>query len=159
VKIVEKRLYIEASPTRVYELLTRADLLVQWMAPIASVNPEPGGMITWTHESGDTVVGEFVVLVPARRIVFTFGWSREEVGIPAGDTTVEIELRPSGTGTDLHLVHRGLDGPMADAHAGGWDNYINRLATVAEGRDPGEDPLASERVPSARDLGSRSTTE
>ena len=158
-RLVAKRLYIDSPPTRVYELLTQADLFVQWMAPIAEVIPEPGGLTTWTHQSGDTVMGEFVELVPARRIVFTFGWCREEIEVPPGTTTVEIELRPSGTGTDLRLVHRGLDGPMSDAHSGGWDNYVARLATLAEGRDPGEDPLASERVPSARDLGSHETTE
>ena len=42
---------------------------------------------------------------------------------------------------------------MADAHSGGWTNYLARLAAVAEGRDPGPDPLAAERVPAACDLG------
>jgi len=153
VKLVEKQLFIDAPPTYVYELLTQADLLIEWMAPIATVIPERGGLITWTHQGGDTVRGEFVELVPSRRIVFTFGWNREEIEVAPGTTTVEIDLRPWGTGTDLRLVHRGLDGPMADAHSGGWDNYLARLATLAEGRDLGEDPLASERVPTARDLG------
>ena len=61
---------------------------------------------------------------------------------------MEIDLRPCDGGTELHLVHRGLPGPMADAH-GGWTNYLARLAAVAEGRDPGPDPLAAERVPAA----------
>jgi hypothetical protein len=38
---------------------------------------------------------------------------------------------------------------MADAHDGGWSNYLSRLAAVAEGRDPGPDPLAAERVPAS----------
>jgi ketosteroid isomerase-like protein len=41
---------------------------------------------------------------------------------------------------------------MTDAHDGGWANYLHRLATAAAGRDPGPDPLADERVPSASDL-------
>jgi hypothetical protein len=41
---------------------------------------------------------------------------------------------------------------MADAHAGGWANYLGRLAATAEGRDPGPDALAHERVPSAAEL-------
>ena len=109
-----------ASPTDVYALLTQADLLVEWMAPIARVDPRPGGEITWTHVNGDTVSGEFVELVENRRIVFTYGWDRAEVGIPPGSTTVEIDLRPKRGGTELRLVHRGLEGPMADAHFGGW---------------------------------------
>ena len=60
---------------------------------------------------------------------------------------------PKGTGTQLHLVHRGLTGPMADAHAGGWSHYLGRLAAVAEHRDPGPDVLAAERVPTVAQLG------
>ena len=148
-KLVERRLFIDAPPARVYELLTDAALLIEWMAPVADLDTQPGGSITWTHLSGDSVIGAFVELRPARRIVFTYGWAREDVGIPPGSTTVEIDLLPKDGGTDLRLVHRGLAGPMADAHNGGWSNYLSRLAAVAEGRDPGPDPLAAQRVPSS----------
>jgi uncharacterized protein YndB with AHSA1/START domain len=60
------------------------------MAPRATVIAEVGGLITWTHQSGNTVVGEFVELVEPRRIVFTFGWEREEVEVAPGTTTFEI---------------------------------------------------------------------
>jgi uncharacterized protein YndB with AHSA1/START domain len=154
-KLVERRIVIAASPDHVYELLTDAQQLMEWMAPRAELDPQPGGALTWTHANGDSVIGRFVELVPARRIVFTYGWDREDVRIPPGSTTVEIDLRPHDRGTELHLVHRGLAGPMADAHAGGWNNYLARLAALAEGRDPGPDPLAAERVPAAHDLGLR----
>jgi uncharacterized protein YndB with AHSA1/START domain len=149
VKLVDKRVFIDALPEVVYELLTDARLLVEWMGPIAHIEPRAGGTITWTHANGDTVAGTFLELVPSRRIVFTYGWDREDVGIPHGSTTVEIELRPRDGGTELHLVHRGLTAQMADAHSGGWANYLGRLAAVAEGRDPGPDALVNERVPSA----------
>lgn len=152
-KLVDKRIFIDAPPTEVYSLLTRAELLIEWLAPVADLDPRPGGTITWTHHNGDTVAGQFVELVADRRIVFTYGWDRPDVGIPFGSTTVEIDLRPRDGGTDLHLVHRGLEGPMADAHAGGWTNYLSRLAIRASGRDAGPDPLVAERVPTRRDLG------
>ena len=154
-KLVDRRIFIAATPARVYELLTDAELLVEWMAPRADVDAVPGGALTWKHHNGDSVIGTFVELVPARRIVFTYGWDREDVCVPPGSTTVEIDLRPRDGGTELHLVHRGLAGPMADAHRGGWDNYLVRLAAVAEDRDPGPDPLEHERVPAAVDLGIR----
>jgi len=119
------------------------------MAPIADLDAQPGGSLRWTHLNGDSVIGEFLELLPDRRIVFTYGWDREDVGIPPGSTTVEIDLLPRGGGTELRLVHRGLSGPMTEAHDGGWSNYLARLAALAEGRDPGPDPLAAERVPSA----------
>jgi uncharacterized protein YndB with AHSA1/START domain len=149
VKLVDQRLYIDASPAQVYELLTEPARLAEWMAPVVQADVRPGGALTWTHLNGDTVVGVYVELVPERRVVFTYGWDRDDVGVPPGSTIVEIDLRPRGGGTDLHLVHRGLAGPMADAHAGGWANYLRRLGAVAEGRDPGPDQLAGERVPTA----------
>lgn len=152
-KLVDKRLFIDAPPATVYRLLTTADLLMEWMAPVARLDPRPGGEISWTHENGDTVSGEYIELVENRRVVFTYGWDRIDVGVPAGSTTVEIDLRPTRGGTELHLVHRGLEGPMADAHAGGWANYLARLAARAEGRDPGPDSLADGRVPTRRELG------
>ena len=151
-KLIERELFIDAPPERVFELLTDAELLIEWMAPEAELDARVGGQIRWTHLEGDSVIGNFVELVPARRVVFTFGWDRPDVAVPPGSTTVEIDLRPARGGTQLRLVHRGLSGPMADAHAGGWTNFLARLAALAEGRDPGPDPLAGERVPAAADL-------
>lgn len=151
-KLVERVMHIDADVHDVYLLLTDPEQFVRWMAPTATLDPSPGGIVTWTHHNGDVVCGSYVEVVPDRRIVFTFGWERTDVEVPPGSTTVEIDLRPKEGGTELRLVHRGLAGPMADAHAGGWTNYLGRLAAVAEGRDPGPDVLAAERVPSARAL-------
>ena len=129
-KLVERRLSIAAAPQVVYELLTTAEGLQQWMATSAEVVAEPGGRIRWTHEDGSTCAGEFVELVPARRIVFTYGWETGRFDdVPPGSTTVEITLRPEGDGTDLHLVHRGLVGPTADEHQYGWTYFLDRLAS------------------------------
>ena len=154
-KLVDKRIVIAAPPSDVYALLTQADLLIEWMAPMARLDPRPGGEVTWTHHNGDAVRGEFVELVPDRRVVFTYGWERVDVGVPPGSTVVEIDLHPVSAGTELHLVHRGFEGPMANAHSGGWDNYLARLATRAAGGDPGRDALAGERVPTTLELGLR----
>lgn len=154
-RLVDRRIFIDAAPARVYELLTDATLLARWMAPQVVTDPQPGGSVSWTHVNGDSVIGEYVELVPARRVVFTYGWDRPDVEIPPGSTTVEITLRPVRGGTELHLVHRGLSDPMADAHSGGWANYLGRLAACAEGRDPGEDPFRHESVPAARALTDR----
>lgn len=152
-KLVEQTLEIAAPPAVVYDLFTDATQLVRWMAPSAEVDACVGGTIRWTHANGDSCIGEFVELVPSRRITFTYGWDRPDVEIPPGTTTVQIHLEPHGVdGTRLRLVHRGLSDPMADAHAGGWTNYLQRLAAVAAGHDPGPDPLAGERVPAAAEL-------
>lgn len=152
-KLVEREVFINAPPAVVYECLTDATRFVEWMAPDVQLDPTPGGAVSWTHSNGDRVVGAFVELVPSRRLVFSYGWDRQDVGVPPGSTTVAIELHPRDGGTQLRLVHSGLAGPMADAHAGGWDNYLARLAAVAAGEDPGPDPLAGERVPTAKAVG------
>jgi uncharacterized protein YndB with AHSA1/START domain len=119
------------------------------MAEDAILDATPGGVVRWTHPNGDTVSGRYVEVEPARRIVFTYGWERADVGIPPGSTTVEIDLisQPDGT-TLLKLVHRGLEDGAADAHHGGWAHYLGRLRRIAEGEHVGADPWADRRVPS-----------
>jgi uncharacterized protein YndB with AHSA1/START domain len=151
-KLVDRTVFIDASPHHVYRLLTDGTSLTEWMAPEARSDPRPGGELTWTHLSGDRVIGQFLELVPGRRVVFSFGWDRRDIEVPEGSTVVEIDLTPQDGGTVLRLVHRGLEGPMADAHEGGWTNYLARLAAVAAGCNPGPDALANQRVPSASQL-------
>jgi uncharacterized protein YndB with AHSA1/START domain len=151
-KLVRRSIHIGAPPSLVYELLTRPALFIQWMAESADIDARPGGRIHWTHANGDSCSGHFVELVVDRRIVFTYGWERPDVEIPPGSTTVEIDLVPRADGTELRLVHRGLVGPMADAHGEGWAHYLGRLANRAEGRSPGLDPWSDRRVPAACEL-------
>jgi uncharacterized protein YndB with AHSA1/START domain len=154
VKLVVQELTIAAPAHVVYELLTDPGQFVRWMAEEASLDPRPGGTVRWTHANGDTCSGEYVELVPGRRVVFSYGWERAEVEIPPGSTTVEIDLTPTdGGGTVLRLVHRGLGDRAADAHHGGWSHYLDRLCRLAVGRAPGPDPFATIRVPTAAELG------
>jgi uncharacterized protein YndB with AHSA1/START domain len=154
VKLVVQELTIAAPTDVVYRLLTDPAGFVRWMAEEAVLDPRPGGVVRWTHANGDTCSGEFVELVAGRRVVFSYGWERAEVGIPPGSTTVEIDLAPTDDGgTRLRLVHRGLAGPMADAHHGGWRHYLDRLRRLATGDDPGPDPFATIRVPTPAEPG------
>jgi uncharacterized protein YndB with AHSA1/START domain len=152
VKLVVQELPVAAPPAVLYELLVDPVRFLEWMADAAVLEPVPGGVIEWTMANGDRCAGRYVELVPDRRVVFTYGWERADVGIPPGSTTVEIDLvaRPDGT-TLVKLVHRGLDPPAADAHHGGWMHYLDRLGRAAEGAPPGPDPWVTERVPTAEE--------
>jgi uncharacterized protein YndB with AHSA1/START domain len=153
VKLAVQELTVAAPVEDVYALLTDPALFVTWMAEDATLVPVPGGVVRWSHANGDTVAGRFVELVPPRRVVFTYGWERREVGIPPGSTTVEIDLVAVGPDeTRLRLVHRGLGDAAADAHAGGWAHYLGRLAACARGAPPGPDPWADRRVPTPAEL-------
>lgn len=152
-KLVIQQLVIRASAERVFQLLTDPVQFGQWMAQDAILDATEGGIVRWTHPNGDTVSGRYVEVESPRRLVFTYGWERAEVGIPPGSTTVEIDLisQPDGS-TLLKLVHRGLEDGAADAHHGGWAHYLNRLHRTGEGEDVGADPWADRRVPNREEL-------
>ncbi|OBG35182.1 SRPBCC domain-containing protein [Mycobacterium sp. E3198] len=148
-KLVIQQLAVRATRERVFELFTDPEQFGQWMAEGAALDATPGGVVRWTHPNGDTVSGRYVEVDPPRRIVFTYGWERADVGIPPGSTTVEIDLTSQADGTTLvKLVHRGLDDGAARAHDGGWTHYLDRLRRNAEGDDVGADPWADRCVPS-----------
>ncbi len=84
--------------------------------------------------------GEYVEVVPHRRIVFTWGWEGDGSPLPPGASTVEISLTPDGEGTIVRLRHLGLSPEQRHAHAEGWDLYMPRLRLAAIGQDPGPVP-------------------
>jgi uncharacterized protein YndB with AHSA1/START domain len=81
-----------------------------------------------------SVRGEYVEVVRNRRVVFTWGWEGPGAAVGPGGSTVEIDLEPHGKGTRLRLVHRGLPAGELASHTEGWDYFLPRLISVAEGR-------------------------
>lgn len=137
-RIVTVEQHIEAPPSTVYAYLTRAERWVTWQGTDATLDPQPGGIFRIEMGTGDTARGQFVELVPDRRVVFTWGWI-DRSGIPPGSTIVEIVLEPAGQGTLVRLTHRDLPTDEADTHRAGWWHYLARLAQIAAGFDPGPD--------------------
>jgi uncharacterized protein YndB with AHSA1/START domain len=139
---IVREIYIEASPEETFPYLTDSDKYLRWMGVSAELDPRPGGLFKVDPNGRDVISGKFIAIEPPRRIVFTWGWAEAGRPVPAGSTTVEIELIPQGTGTLLRLVHRGLSGIDRDKHATGWPHYLARLKTAAAGGEPGLDPFA-----------------
>jgi uncharacterized protein YndB with AHSA1/START domain len=142
--VVRRTVEIAASPETVWELLVDPVKALRWWGVGAELDPRPGGAIRVRVIPGSVASGEFVEVEPPRRLVYTWGWEEGGGGpelVPAGSSTVEIELEPTESGTSLTLVHRGLPNEeSAGAHGEGWDNYLPRLAVAAAGGDPGRDP-------------------
>jgi uncharacterized protein YndB with AHSA1/START domain len=131
--------YIEAEPAVVYRYLTESTRWARWQGVEATIEARPKGLFAMTMGNGMRARGQFVELIPHRRVVFTWGWIGHP-GVPPGSTTVEIDLVPKEAGTLVVLTHRGLPDEEVPAHLGGWDHYLGRLGRVAVGMDPGPDP-------------------
>lgn len=140
--MVEREIAIAASPETVWGFLVDPEKAVLWMGQAATFELRPGGLYRVEVIPGDTASGEFVEIDPPRRLVYTWGWEPGSGdSVPVGSTTVELELISTGEGTLLRLSHRELPSAEAAArHKHGWDHYLERLALVAAGGDPGADP-------------------
>ena len=129
---------IGAPPATVYRYLTESDKWKLWQGASATLDANPGGIFSMVMGNGMNARGQFVELVPDRRVVFTWGWI-DQPGIPPGSTTVEIELNPTDAGTLLVLTHRSIPADEAPMQQMGWLHYLPRLALAAAGTDPGPD--------------------
>ena len=86
--------------------------------------------------------GHFVELDPPRRLVFTWGWEMPGNPVPAGSSTVTVDLLAAPAGTLVRLTHTGLPielGNDANAAAlGEWLYGAGRGSQLAlRGKVPG----------------------
>jgi len=144
-----KEMYIDASPELVFRYLTEPDKMLRWMGLSLEIDPRPGGTFRLDPNGQELIRGEYLEVIPPRRIVFTWGWEQGNTKVPAGSTIVEIDLIRRGKGTVLRLTHRNLP-PEEDVrsnHEYGWSHHFGRLKVAAEGGDPGPDPCWIEKPP------------
>ena len=139
---IVREIYIDARPEDVFPYLTNGDQYSLWMGLSAELDARPGGLYRVVPNAQNVLRGEFLVVDPPRRVVFSWGFEGDGHAVPAGSTTVEIELIPQGEGTLLRLTHRDAPPDYGERFTAGWTHYLPRLEQVATGRDPGPDPYA-----------------
>lgn len=143
---VEKR--IHARPETVFAFLTDPDLYRRWKGREAVLDPRPGGIYR-VEMPGGIALGEYHVVDPPRRVVFSWGWEGNPA-VPPGSSLVEISLVAEGADeTVLHLRHSGLPAGAMAQHDQGWWHYLARLDVAAGGDDPGRDPFEDAAPPTA----------
>lgn len=121
---------IDAPPAAVFPYLVDAALLVRWMGEHAELTPEPGGTFA-VDIRGVPVRGEYVLVEPPTRVVFTWGVPGSDA-VPAGSTTVEITLVADGDATVLELEHRDLPPEEIGRHGEGWEHFLPRLGLAVQ---------------------------
>jgi uncharacterized protein YndB with AHSA1/START domain len=121
---------IAAPPAVVFPYFTDPALAVKWIADAALLDARPGGTFS-LDVRGNPARGEYVVVEPPSRVVFTWGIEgREE--FPPGSSTVEVVLVADGDATVVTLTHRDL--PSEDyrhSHREGWAEFLGLLAEAA----------------------------
>ena len=145
-----QRRLIAAPPAAVFAAWGDAESLAVWMCPepamtraTVEVDFRVGGafrIVMHGREADYEQTGEYLEIVPPRRLVFT--WVSHFMPEGEQHTRVTVELAEAGEGkTEIVLTHEGL--PAGDGYRGhdeGWAEILRRLAGLLEhgGEDGGE---------------------
>jgi uncharacterized protein YndB with AHSA1/START domain len=142
---IEHEVRVEAAPEVVFEYFTDPSKVVRWMGSEATLDPRPGGICRLDIQGG-MMLGEFVQVDFPWRIVMTWGWEQELFAVGERSTAVEVSFTPDGESTLVRLAHCRLPAGAVAFHRAGWDHYLERLAAVAGGSDPGPDPWSDREL-------------
>lgn len=118
---IDKTLSIAAPLARVWDALTDAADIAQWMMdPHAAVTLAVGG--AYRFFDGQTT-GVFIHIDPPHRLAYT--WRQDTWAADWPDSEVIWELAASGQGTTVRLIHRSFpNDDERDSHDTGWDDYF-----------------------------------
>jgi uncharacterized protein YndB with AHSA1/START domain len=135
---------IAARPSIVFEAMTTSEGLAAWFGPDdlpalhAQADARVGGAYRVRFRRFDgsehEACGEFLELVPPRRIVMSWRWAFGGVPEERGRTSrVEVEIRPIEGGTELTFTHAALwDEASAQSHTWGWTGAMDKLVRHVE---------------------------
>jgi uncharacterized protein YndB with AHSA1/START domain len=135
---------LPAPPSEVFDMFVDAEKLVRWIGISADLEARRDGRFRLELMPGQYCEGHYVIVDRPHRVVFTWGWSDPDMGVPPGSSTVEVTFEPerSGGSTRLRLVHRGLPDSERGRvlHDDGWTRFVARLQAVVEGEAPPDYP-------------------
>jgi len=137
--------HIAARPSIVFDALTTADGLAAWWGPddlpvlASEVDARVGGAFRVRFRTLDGLEheasGEWLELVPQRRLVMSWRWTVGGEPDELGRTSrIAFELRPIDGGVELTFTHGDLGTEVSALnHEEGWtgslaklDRYLNR---------------------------------
>jgi uncharacterized protein YndB with AHSA1/START domain len=130
-RTLEKELFINASPQRVFQALTEKAELERWFVQKAEIDLRPGGAIRLEWAPDSVEIGTILALDPPHRL--SFSWEALE----PSPTTITFELTAENGGTRLRLIHTGIgEGEDWDTYYtsvnGGWTAHLGDLTCWLE---------------------------
>jgi uncharacterized protein YndB with AHSA1/START domain len=120
---IHQEIVFDASPERVYQVLTDAKQFSQMSggAP-TEITAEAGGSFS---AFGGMISGRNLELVPNQRVVQAWRAGNWEPGV---FSIARFELKPEGSGTRVVFDHSGFPAEHREHLAGGWKaNYWDPL--------------------------------
>jgi glutathione S-transferase len=129
--------FINAPRDRVYAAWTDPVQLKEWWGPKEVrtlkiiADTRVGGKYRWdlVNQEGEqmSVFGEYVELVPGKKVVFTWKWDDDEAWEDY-TSQVSVEFSDRDDGTELRLTHVRLPSEASrDRHNQGWNSVLDRL--------------------------------
>ena len=118
--IIERQIFIAASPETIFPFLIDPALMARWFGLKHTLEPRPGGGFRVQVGSDHLARGVFTEVVPQRKVAFTWGWESKDLSLAAlkpGESLVEIELEPREGGTLVRLRHSRLRKDVSKIHA------------------------------------------
>jgi uncharacterized protein YndB with AHSA1/START domain len=132
--IIEREIFIAASPETIFRFLVDPVLMARWIGLKHNLDPRPGGVFGVQVGLDHLAHGVFKEVVPNRKVAFTWGWESTDPSLAAlkpGESLVEIELEPREGGTLVRLRHSRLPKDISEMHVDRWSNYLGKLEAAA----------------------------
>jgi uncharacterized protein YndB with AHSA1/START domain len=142
--VLQQARVFDASPERVFRLLTEPTALATWWGPHGFATPEVridlrvGGSYRFTMQPPDGDVfhlsGEFLGIQAPFAISFTFRW--EEPVPDDRETVVELSLEPLGERTKVTMSQAEFaTNERLELHRGGWADSFEKLDALVRAED------------------------
>jgi uncharacterized protein YndB with AHSA1/START domain len=121
---VERSIVIDAPPGEVWDALTDAATLSEWLAPEVELDPREGGEIVCRYEDGEERHGTVELVQEAERLAFE--WRREG----SGPSRVELLVDAVAEGTRVTVIETGAGDSASPLLAAAWAPRLASLRLV-----------------------------
>jgi uncharacterized protein YndB with AHSA1/START domain len=126
---LDRTILIQAPRETVFRFFTDSARWAAWWGAGSTIDARPGGQVRIVHPGGAEVLGEILTVQPPDRIVFTYGYASGNP-IPAGASTVTIELTRVAAGTQLSLTHTFAEAKPREEFVQGWRYQLALFSNV-----------------------------